>query len=452
MPSRTLRAMVFVIGIAGCTDDGLAPHRRDGPELGTVRSLAAAMPRYLPRNQKVALGNAIALPPEPFDPQRDTLVPSVLGPLNLVGRADFSPPPRFPAGSPQPSSGWPGALTSPVPGDADKSLPLFQTTKLWYGVYQVNDVATDLTFTPTAGHDTGYVYAPTLLPPGHTCIEATTIHRRPTAGPMQHFQGWFDWCQPPNGAWGFAVDITDQVFQLHYVRSYLGKPTESIVIVTPTTYNGCWYAQMYDYQLGGWTQVFTSCTRPVSYANNGTSQGWSAWESYFVVSGSACVSLSPIRALNIQFADPDSGAFVPISSVPASNVGTPSISTSGCWFDSLVNTTGPYIFTYPSAAIGLPANSWNGNTAPSISVTIAGPGTVRPNAICGWTATPSTGTAPFTYTWTVSGAVVGTAADVHYQNTGAAFSLLATVRDAHGVLGTRTKAVAVSSSAPMCTN
>lgn len=391
-------------------------------------------------------------PPEPFDAKRHTLLPaSAIDTLNLVGRADFVLPPRFPS---KRTATAIAAMASPSPGDADKAIPLIPATSQWYGVYQVNDVGTNIVLPPRIANDTGYIYAPTMLPPLHTCIEATTIHRRGLGGPTQHYQGWYDWCQPPGGAWAFLADITSLAFSQSYVRTYLGQPTITLSIVTPTTFNGCWYAHLYDFLLGGWVQVLPSCKRPVSYSPGAFSgqYGWTAWESYFTISNTNCVSFPAIRAMNIQYADPATSQFVPITSVPAGNVGTPSISFSQCWYDPFVNTTGPYVLTYPGTTLGLPANSWHGNTTPPpITVNISTPNTVRPMTTCRWDATPTSGSAPYTYSWTVNTLVIGSTASVLYQNSGSAFTLQVTVTDKYGVTGSKSKNVSVSGSTPICT-
>lgn len=464
---KNYRGLLLLAILAGGCSLEKAP--TEPPTPSTVGAHPAAQPvlpvalgaqRYLPVGTIVPVGVPITAPPEPFDSRRHTYASSSLDAINLVGKPGEVLPPRF--RSRKTPSGSVGFVQgTPAPGSADFAIKMQQYTQQWYGVYQVNDVGLDLVLPQRTAQDTGYVYAPTLLPPGHTCIEVTTVHRRGpgASAPTKHYQGWFDWCYlgptGVEGRWAVFVPIDAQSgFLDRYVREYLGKPTLTVSIVTPTTFNGCWYGHMYDYLVGGWVQTLASCTRPTSYSPGdfGGAHGWTAWESWYVAGNPVCPLLLDIRALNIQFANPNTSQFQPITDTPNDVSATGSV--SNCWTNL---GYGPYTFVFPGGGAGLPANSWKAITSvprPPLNVTISGQSTVRPSVSCVWTASIGNGSAPFVYTWSVNGQPVSNNSpypfELVYQNTGATFTIGVSVTDVTTAVGSATKSAAISGSAPVC--
>lgn len=86
---------------------------------------------------------------------------------------------------------------------------------------------------------------------------------------------------------------------------------------------------------------------------------------------------------------------------------------------------------------------------PPLSITLTGPSSVRSGATCLWTATPTTGVAPYTYLWNLPNSST-TPGELIYQNSGSAFTITVTVNDAVGATGNQSKNVSISGSAPVC--
>ncbi|HSU14458.1 Ig-like domain-containing protein [Longimicrobium sp.] len=88
---------------------------------------------------------------------------------------------------------------------------------------------------------------------------------------------------------------------------------------------------------------------------------------------------------------------------------------------------------------------------PPLSVSIGGRSTVRTNAECYFWATPSGGTAPYTYTWSQTwGTGYSDGFDGYYARSSTSYTLYVTVHDANNVTATAAKNVTVSSSAALC--
>lgn len=91
---------------------------------------------------------------------------------------------------------------------------------------------------------------------------------------------------------------------------------------------------------------------------------------------------------------------------------------------------------------------------PPLIGSIVGPSKVRPSTTCRWSISPSGGEPPYSYRWTVNGAVVGTnSPELTYRNTfanGSSFTVTVQVTDATNTTLTRSKSVQVSSTAALC--
>lgn len=221
---------------------------------------------------------------------------------------------------------------------------------------------------------------------------------------MEHYQGFYDWClpgvlqDPPSGWVGYYAMNNDQGFLDRYVREYLGQQTVSVSVVTPITFNGCWYAHLYDYLVGGWAQLLTSCTRSESFspgAGDGL-YGWTAWETHGLLAQGTCPTVSNIRAMHISVANPSTSDW---EDLPTADQNL--FTTFAPCFTNFQGT--PYTFTFPGGTTLLPSKSWLARTTPEtlLQVTVSGPTVVGPNNYdCGqWVAAVQGGQTPYTYEW-----------------------------------------------------
>ncbi|EQD34644.1 PKD domain protein, partial [mine drainage metagenome] len=79
------------------------------------------------------------------------------------------------------------------------------------------------------------------------------------------------------------------------------------------------------------------------------------------------------------------------------------------------------------------------------SVTASGPSATDVGISTGWSGTVSYGATPYTYSWTINGGSVGTAASLSYTfSTAASYTLNLTVTDAQGTKGYWQETVVVS--------
>jgi hypothetical protein len=238
----------------------------------------------------------------------------------------------------------------PDPGDGDRGFYFTQASRPWYGVSAMYDMNLNLALpTPWGGHNI-YVYAPTMMPPGGTCIEVTQVYRRLWGGATTgKYFGLWDWCDSNPRFVVLDAQVTSWTNQ--YVRTYQGKPMYAVSIVTVnsgSTMGQCWYGLIYDFNAGGWVQRLQSCGMPLHGWGN---TGWTMWESHHLTSGT-CPTLPSIRSLDIMLYDPQSSTPVAFTSWPNDYV---QLGPYGnCW------PSGPYTFSSPVP--GLATNSWRGNT------------------------------------------------------------------------------------------
>lgn len=309
-----------------------------------AQNISADLPRWLPVGTKVPVGVAINAPPEPYDPAKHgPALTDSRTEANLAGRPSIDRPKRRRSAS---------GDYMPPPGTGDRGFYLTQATRAWYGASAMYDLNLNLQLpTPWGGHDVS-VYAPTMMPPGGTCLEVTQVYHRESDGSTTgKFFGIWDWCE--SGEDG-EFDVFDQqvtTWTNRYVRTYQGKPMYAVSIVTPntgSTMGQCWYANIYDYLAGGWVQKLARCGQPQHGWGN---TGWTMWESVFLTNG-ACPTLPSIRSLDIMLYDPNSGTPTPFTNWPSDNVQLGPYGT--CW------PSGPYTFVSPVP--GVAANSWRGNT------------------------------------------------------------------------------------------
>lgn len=87
----------------------------------------------------------------------------------------------------------------------------------------------------------------------------------------------------------------------------------------------------------------------------------------------------------------------------------------------------------------------------TLVVSISGPSSIRPSTFCPFYASASNGTAPYEYSWIQSSGIGLDANDGRWDAKSTTnFTLTVQVTDANGAIGTASKSVTVSSSAPVC--
>lgn len=169
---RLLWLVVIPVTVVACSSpDGLGSLTGVGSPPSNRAVTTFAQQGWLPVGTKVKVGDSISVPPEPYNPVKHG--PALAAPTefeNLANRADFVRPPKR----------WEGAwsvqdLPTPPPGTGDRGFWLYQNSQPWFGVYAVYDVNMSLGL-PSAWSSNGvYVYAPTMLPPGGSCVEVTQV-------------------------------------------------------------------------------------------------------------------------------------------------------------------------------------------------------------------------------------------------------------------------------------
>jgi hypothetical protein len=87
---------------------------------------------------------------------------------------------------------------------------------------------------------------------------------------------------------------------------------------------------------------------------------------------------------------------------------------------------------------------------PPLSVTVAGPTSVRPGATCAWLPSPNGGSAPYSYSWNGLGAPGEDPQWLVTAPSSGSFTLTVTVTDAALNVAAGTRTVTVTSQAPIC--
>lgn len=294
--------------------------------------------QYLPYGRPIPPGQSVSLPPEPYD-----LAKHGPGLRNTSTMRQYS---RRTEGV--------GAMFSAFSDDGDYQLSFAPSSPAqFFGVTQSHGVNVGLQL-PVATGARRSLYAPTVLPPGGSCIEATTIYERNPGQPTVRSHGWYDWCNPSN----FPVEDMNATFQAKYVRwnSLHARYTISVSIVTPNTGNlrgQCWFGQLYNYTVGGWEQKAAFC----GYSRKPDDNGWSAWESYSLMSESCYFMIPGLGAYDIQLhLASDHQPHYVTDSAFLLNIGSGSNSAQ-CWRN--FPTGNPNLFEYP---VGGSSPSWRAHT------------------------------------------------------------------------------------------
>ncbi|GAB3165770.1 hypothetical protein GCM10027258_89030 [Amycolatopsis stemonae] len=111
------------------------------------------------------------------------------------------------------------------------------------------------------------VYAPTMKPTGHSCVEVVTAY-----GLGEAAQVWaWDWCRSVSPA---KVVPIDSAFLATYTSTVGGHPAYTVQEVKTT--GTSWTASLYNVKTGAWDTLFTQSGSDQSSLN----EGWDIFELY----------------------------------------------------------------------------------------------------------------------------------------------------------------------------
>ncbi len=90
------------------------------------------------------------------------------------------------------------------------------------------------------------------------------------------------------------------------------------------------------------------------------------------------------------------------------------------------------------------------NPPPPLTVSISGPGSIRPNTTCEWIGSASGGTPGYTYDWSGGSTIYEDGGEIYLARGSGSFTVSVTVTDAAGRTASASKSVSVSNNAPAC--
>lgn len=234
--------------------------------------------RRYPYGMQVPEGAVLSSGPLPFDP--------------ATQRAVYSPP-RRDADPPH----WERLAPTGVGGgpriDATSSgAHDFQGWRVQEGRGIIVGMDAQLNFTIPSQKVAAF-YAPTALPSGGACIEATVAHYRSSAGAAQvNAFGLWNHCKYPFDTVSWPLfEVMNAAWRSKYVRPFyhadLVGPPEDMVYVQIRSDNpsalfptsDCWRAYFYNFNLGMYEERLAKCG--VSHVPDFEGIGWTGWEAYW---------------------------------------------------------------------------------------------------------------------------------------------------------------------------
>ncbi|GAA4543589.1 carbohydrate-binding protein [Amycolatopsis samaneae] len=136
------------------------------------------------------------------------------------------------------------------------------------GIVVTHSVTPDLQIS----NSSDVVYAPTVKPTGHSCIEVVTAY-----GLGQSGQVWaWDWCQSVSPA---KVVPIDSAFLDSYTSTVNGHPAYTVQEVKTGSGTNSWTASLYNVKTSSWDTLFTQSGSDKSTLN----EGWDIFELYSTV-------------------------------------------------------------------------------------------------------------------------------------------------------------------------
>jgi hypothetical protein len=113
------------------------------------------------------------------------------------------------------------------------------------------------------------VYAPTMKPTGHSCVEVVTAY-----GLGEAAQVWaWDWCRSVAPA---KVVPIDSAFLATYTSTVDGHPSYTVQEVRTSATANSWTASLYNVKTGAWDTLFTQSGSDQSSLD----EGWDIFELY----------------------------------------------------------------------------------------------------------------------------------------------------------------------------
>ncbi|HEY9601255.1 MAG TPA: hypothetical protein V6C85_06560 [Allocoleopsis sp.] len=158
--------------------------------------------------------------------------------------------------------------TSPptqLPGTGDTGFYILNGK----GAYAAHEINSDLNL-PVGGDYT--LYAPTLMPPGNSCLESVTAYWR-NSSMTDTGKAWGVWDHCVKQGW-VVFKTMDSDFMKNYVRRIShGHPRYYTSVFKDIT--GKWHAIIFNFNTGNWEDAY-SITGFSQY-----STGWTIFETYF---------------------------------------------------------------------------------------------------------------------------------------------------------------------------
>lgn len=278
---RTLSAsVVLVAAIAACSDEPV-PTQAPSFDAASAKRQNPKQPKYLPYGVPVPVGQALTLPPEPYNEKKH-------GPAHFVGSvapvdaATLQQLTEERRAMLRTKESLVTGMAAASGGTGERGFFILTGD----GVYAGNDTQRNVFL--GSGQ---IIYAPTHLPwaggSNRACVEAVTIHRNQGAG-QEDLHGFWDHCLLNDFI--IAEDMNDPAWLNDYVRIYFGEERFYVsVTIVPAT--GAWVGWLYNYTLGRWVGkvVINSSTSGIN--------GWTIWE-YFNLT--TCPSIPGIKAADIR--------------------------------------------------------------------------------------------------------------------------------------------------------
>jgi hypothetical protein len=148
----------------------------------------------------------------------------------------------------------------------------------------------------------------------------------------------------------------------------------------------------------------------------------------------------------------DANGYLASQSASWSSSNSSLVSVSGGAVTASSSTSGTATITATINSISKTASIIvaNSNATSPPSVTINGPSSIKPNVDCWWWADVTSGTAPFTYSWSQSPGTGGGYLSDYTGRSSSSFTIYLTVTDSNGLTGSATKSVTVTSGAGIC--